>query len=388
MKIGIVSLYGWLKLWDNYGTLLQNYALQTHLRRRGHDTYWIRTRVPHRPTARSLGPLQAVRAGVSLALRPFRGPSRGERLQAFNRGNPRYFDDFLRAQVPVSAQEYSSAELLEDPPVADAYISGSDQVWRDVTDVNFLGFGPSRIRRIAYAVSAPWSALSADWYAHAATHVSRFTSIGVRELEGIAACRRLGRPDAVQVIDPTLLLNREDYRTLVSEMGPADSFLTGSLLGYFVNASRADDFPLLLSERLARLQGVPLRAIPLQGSELFIPQSLVFAPRPSGWIDAFDRASAVVTNSYHGALFAVLMQRPFLVFLQGGATTAENSRFFSALAPLGLEDRIVAREAWESAVPEAMLDRLLAPVDWTGVAERLDEMREVSAGFLSAALHG
>jgi hypothetical protein len=390
MKIGIVSLYGWLRLWDNYGTLLQNYALQSYLNEHGHETYWIRTKpteTPREPDEHSATDI--LRSPVKLArwLKwQLHGKPKRSRMERFNREHPRDFEAFLERRVPHTSEELTEARLFETPPPADAYIVGSDQVWRDVTGLNFLAFAPPDVPRIAYGVSAPWPVLSEEWYEEAAARVEGFRAISVREVEGLETCARLGRPDAAYVMDPTLLLTREDYLALVGAEAMDESFPGPVVLGYFVNVRKLSQIPWTGIMGFARTRRAELRVVPLQGSELIIPDRHVFVPSPAGWINAFDKAERVVTNSFHGALFAVLMRKPFLVFLQTGSTAAENCRFHSALGTLGLDRRILTAEEWDGASSEDIGRWMEAEIDWDAVDIRLREFRRVSEAFLLDAL--
>jgi hypothetical protein len=388
MRIGIVSLYGWLKIWDNYGTVLQNYALQAFLRRHGHETFWIRTRVSTISPGRGgvAGIASRLKDLISRIIRPFRGPSWQDRIASFNRRHPRHFGRFLDTFVPHTAIEYSIEDLRGDPPEADAFIVGSDQVWRDVTSLNFLDFGARSARRIAYAVSAPWPSLSTTWKALAREQVKRFAFISVREQDGLPIAAEIGRPDAVQVVDPTLLLRRSDYRELLRSDG-ADQDLGGDfILAYFVNVRELAHVPWVSTCELAQSTGLDLRVIPLQGTELVVPEEYILTPSPSGWVNAFDKCTYALTNSFHGALFAVIMHKPFLVLLQTGATAAENCRFYSALAPLGLGDRILTSDQWQRASAIELQEQLSAQIEWGQVDIELERLRKLSESFLLRAL--
>ena len=386
MKIGIVSLYGWLKVWDNYGTLLQNYALQAHLARMGHTSYWIRTRTSDAGRHPRPNIAVRIRSGIRGALRPLLGPSISERIADFNAQHPRAFGDFMRRFVPCTEREYSIEELMEQPPEADALLVGSDQVWRDVTPLNFLAFGDQRLPRIAYAVSAPWPDLDDSWIARASREVPRFKAVSVRETEGIDVCRRIGIPDAEHVIDPTLLLERSDYMALAEADGVSKKVPADGLLAYFVNVRDLAQVPWNAMTHFSSTRGFPISVIPLQGAELTIPKEYHFVPTPTEWIRSFESAQMIVTNSYHGALFAVIMRKPFLVCLQGGETAAENCRFTSALSPLGLSNRLLPQSTWTRLSATDLGKRMATPIDWDSVKQQLAIVRDNSETFLSNAL--
>jgi hypothetical protein len=94
----------------------------------------------------------------------------------------------------------------------------------------------------------------------------------------------------------------------------------------------------------------------------------------------------IVTNSYHGALFAVIMRKPFLVCLQGGETAAENCRFTSALSPLGLSNRLLPQSTWTRMSATDLGKRMATPIDWNSVKQQLAIVRDKSETFLSNAL--
>ena len=390
LNIGIISLYGWLKLWDNYGTLLQNFALQTFLQKKGHETFWIRTRVAPSTQNRMekfyVEGIDTLRSFLRLLATPILGVSRSKKLASFNARHPRYFNEFMARHIPVTPQEYTAQELIDAPPEVDALIVGSDQVWRDVTKVNFLGFGPHDITRIAYAVSAPWPALDKGWFESAVRYTPKFDAVSVREVEGVEVCNKLGRADVTHVLDPVLLLEASDYLDIIRQDEQDQQFATPFVLGYFVNIDNLEQIPWGPTVEFAHARGGDLLAVPMQGAELVIPNKYIYVPSPSEWMNAFHKTDCVVTNSYHGALFAIVMQKPFLVFLQDGAGSHQNGRFTSALKPLGLEDRLLTSDTWRDATPDELESRMAKPIDWGSVAVRLAEWRKISEEFLDQAL--
>jgi hypothetical protein len=390
MKIGIVSLYGWLKLWDNYGTLLQNFALQTFLQQRGHTTFWIRTRPTPLVQSRSKQiyskSLSSLRALLRLLATPLLGWSGSKRLADFNKRNPRHFEDFMARHVPTTPKEYTIERLIDEPPDVDTLIVGSDQIWRDPTKLNFLDFGPRHVKRVAYAVSAPWTALDKDWLRTAIQFTPQLDAVSVREVEGLAVCKKLLIGDAAHVIDPVLLLEEMQYLNIVQQDGEERFFSRPFVLGYFVNINLIDQIPWEPIVGFASARKNELRVVPMQGAELVIPEKYAFAPSPSAWINAFHKADCVVTNSYHGALFAIVMRKPFLVFLQCGAKSHENCRFTSALEPLGLDDRILAHSSWHAITPNELDKQMSRSIDWAEVEIKLTKLKKTSMEFLDIAL--
>ena len=309
-----------------------------------------------------------------------------KRLANFNKHNPRHFKEFINRHTPTTAHEFTMEELVNSPPIVDALVVGSDQVWRDVTKVNFLGFGPREVRRIAYAVSAPWPVLDESWLQNARQFTPQLDAVSVREVEGLAVCKKLQIEDAIHVIDPVLLLNEEHYLDIIQKDGENQTYPTPFVLGYFVNIQTINQIPWQSTIGFANIGGYDLRVVPMQGAELVIPEKYVFTPSPSAWLNAFHKADCVVTNSYHGALFAIVMKKPFIVFLQSGVKSPENCRFTSALEPLGLGDRILARDSWHNITASELALQMSRPINWDEVDLALTKWKSKSTKFLEGAL--
>lgn len=401
MKIGIISTYKWLKKWDNYGTLFQNYALQKYLRNHGHQTYWIRAgggRLRHKEDelsgVRSEPDMSRglVAGSLSFFLRMKKSFVRRIhdrryqlKIDDFNRANPRNFHEFFYKYVPHTEHEYKQAELIANPPAADAYIAGSDQIWGYVSSLYFLGFGSASTKRIAYAASAPWGSLSAEWFALAREEVKRFDAVSVREVDGLDVCLSIGRRDAVQVLDPTMLLDKEDYLSLVTAEGHDKVFDRPLVLCYFISMWKLGQVPWPAIERFAIKQEADLKVVPLQGSELIFPSKYVFTPSPTEWLNAYDKSSCVLTNSFHGVLFAIIMRKPFLVVLLKGQNARENCRFISILEALGLAERILEGES-NKVTDSDIARKMFVDICWDSVESRLKSLRYTSESFLLTSL--
>lgn len=391
-RVGIVSLYEWLLQWDNYGTLLQNFALQKILRSLGFEPFWIRTRSSKVPNPRR----QIKNAILQLLLTPREFTSflrqsffkklfasketrvLNSKLLDFNKLHPRFFEEFMQKHLMRSDEEFAVEDMGNHFPKADAYIVGSDNIWARVTEASFLRFGQPEAVRVAYAVSAPWTKLSRYWYHSAAQRIHGFDSLSTREREGGEVCRKLGKAGAVQTLDPTLLLTERDYR----EVSVTDENLEKDgdfVLGYFLNISSLNDLPWTELCVMASELNAKLRVVPLQGAELVIPSENVYTPSPGQWLYAFMQARYVVTNSYHGTIFAIIMKKPFLVIPQSKKHDRGGERIPNLLHMLGLNERVYEGK-------EDMTRQMRAPVEWSAVTDRLEAQRQKSIDFLKNSL--
>lgn len=378
-KAGIItSHYYFIK--TNYGSLLQNFALQRYLEKMGLFPFLIRQEEISQPISFRekikfylLHPLQLFR-------RLFQKPAReaeekAQRIARFNREHPRPFESFISKHLNTTPITYDRVTLREHPPEADVYLAGSDQIWTLDDFDKLLNFAPPG-KRIAYAASANWGKQSKRWFIEARKELPYFTGISVRETEGREICQKAGMEQVEVVLDPTLLLDPSEYTSLVTAQSaylPPDS-----ILGYFLNTDALTE--IYWNQILDSFKGNPLRIIPLQGPELCIPEDSIITPDPYEFIQAFKEAKNIITNSFHGTVFSIIMRKPFLSILQAGDTAIQNTRFFSLLKSLGLEDRIYAPE--RGLMREQMEQR----IQWEAVENRLEQLRGHSAEFLEKAI--
>ncbi|MFL9710283.1 polysaccharide pyruvyl transferase family protein [Methylobacillus sp. Pita1] len=373
MKVAVLSTYAYAKEHENYGSALQYFALQEFLRKNGYEACWIR----YDPSVKKIISTDNIKKLFSpkTVIRFV-----NNRIVKFgHKKYPRNFQDFFISNLRLSERIYGDVnDLKQNYPDADVYIVGSDQVWTVANEINFLDFGPPGVKKISYAASGAWQRLSHDWYVLAAKYLSGFSAISVREEQGLEHCKLAGICDAVSVLDPTFLLPASDYLNLTRNLSSDDDEV---LLCYFLNIRRRSSLPWSELVNFSSSGGLKLKVIPLQGAESCIPKENLFIPNIPQWIKSFSSANCIVTNSFHGTVFSIIMKRPFLVVLQDGYTATENSRFISILSKLGLENRIYNSESSKS-LRECMHE----PIDWDNVSMKLDYLRKTSADWLLESL--
>lgn len=365
LKVGVLTL----PLKGNVGGILQAHALMETLKRLGHRPVLINRR--HQPDGFREDPDEAASA-ESPPLIAHDGTGGGDARKSFAQ----------RHVVPISRRFVTTAQLrrgVEDFGF-DAFVVGSDQVWRPkyakdtLTDL-FLGFLPETdgaTRRISYAASFG----AAEWeYPPALTQevsrlARRFDAVSVREDSGVALAREHLGVEARQVLDPTLLLPPEHYATLLRP--GAARVGQGRIVTYLLNTS-ADK---------AQVVGMVSAAL---GRSAVHPDGEAFAAGASSnvaveaWLAAFLDAEFIVTDSFHGMAFSILLNKPFLAY----ANPLRGIARFTSLAKLfGVEDRVIVSAA--DVVPEL----IGAPIDWPAINARLAALREDSFDFLRSALTG
>lgn len=373
---------------DNYGQQLQAYALQHYLREQGHDAYLIRYSAyrPQKPLWR--------RIGGAIKRRLFAGKVQKAELrnlaQLYKRNavlnRARKFKEFRDQYLHSTDCIYTTInELQQNPPTADVYITGSDQVWHDSlmnknNTAMYLDFGPSSVRRISYAASIgrviPQQEISI--FVNLLKH---FDYISVREHKAQELLKGLGFPDTTVTIDPTLLLSPTSYDNIE---GNVELDLSKRYAFFYVLNIRTE--AELYWNHLAKTlkeRGLEVKSVAASGylpAREFIPGVRNIQATMPQWLSLVKNASLVFTTSFHGVVFCLLYHRPFYAILLTNENAKANDRLTSLLGICGLTRRIIANE-------HDALNLDMTPIDWADVDARIAKMRQSSVNFLNHALN-
>lgn len=345
MKIGILTFW-WAN--DNYGQLLQAYALQKYLRNAGHDVFLIRYNSEN-DIVRTPILLRIFKAMNPVKLcRFFAYKARAAKFQKEILEHPRHFDEFRRKYIAFGKEEYSSyADLKANPPDADMYVVGSDQVWNfsDMRVKNmksrihayFLDFGGENVRRVSYA--ANWGRLDIprDQRDEIAPLIKKFDFITVREKSGVDVCGSFGMRSE-WVCDPTLLLDAEAYRTLYKSEGATAPEKPYVFFYYLDNGGKFD------KESVWEFAGAHnLEVQYVSGNSNVDGRMKNFATIPE-WLALVDGAEYVITNSFHCCVFSILFGKRFGAVWLTGQYRGMNGRLESLFEMAGCGGRYVAED--------------------------------------------
>ena len=349
----------------NYGSVLQALATQVVLERMGYDVavvdyYAPRNSVPEMLRGlRHKKPLFEKNPLALLAARAILLPSYLKRRRTFDR--------FITLNLRLSGRTYrSNEELAQDPPKADLYVTGSDQVWNSewnggIDEALFLAFTQEGAPRISFSASFGKAGLDDGEAGRTRELLARYGGITVREDTGVEIVRGLGL-DATQVLDPTLFMTPEDWRPWVSGRRPRGEYI----LMYNINHNAPLD---RFVQRLARKTGLPVYYISYQLHDCFKRGRMRCCVPVEDFLSLIAGARYVVCDSFHCAAFSVNFNREFAI--------VPPKRFESFMRVVGLEDRIVGEE------DIGIFDR---PIDWGSANARLDAERARSLDAVKSAI--
>lgn len=345
MKIALITIHISL----NYGAMMQTYATTRILKQLGYEVKLIDIRIH---THNSL---------LSFLWLP----------KLFK------YKQFIRKYYPPLTKRYKTfQDLLSNPPQADIYMVGSDQVWnpditKDIQYAFFLPFGNSNIRRISFSSSfgtENWK-WNEDETRKIKKYLSSFDYISVREKTGKKMCNEiLGRQNIKVVLDPTLLF-LNGYPELTGHIKEKEIITIYKLV--------PDSLFYSLAKRLASKINLNIRIIgkliPVKGYKYTYPCGI------EDWIRSIAESSIVLTDSYHGILFSLIYKRNFVAFL---GNPSRMSRLTNILEELNLENRLCT----DLSGIGQLIDIINTPIDYEKVHQKLKLLKNESISFLKSSL--
>lgn len=369
-KIGIVTLPGYF----NYGNRLQNYALQEILKRYSKE---VETLVIPKISANSHGTKHYVKKLFSQPLsktaKAFASKIKGKIKNLLNKDilieRERRFKEF--SQDYIKERHFGSLyEINEISNEFDYIVTGSDQVWnpnfiKNMEQYYFLQF-VEKEKRIAYAPSFGISEIPEEVRQQYKEWLSSIPYISVREKEGAKIINELIGRDVPVLVDPTLLLNKEEWLKISKEHKnkPKSKYLISYFWGKIPKGRKT------LIKRIAKKYNLEIVNI------ANLSDKKTYTADPSEFIDYINSASLVLTDSYHGSIFSILMETPFFIFERIGGPS-----MYSRISTLLEMTKLKNREE-----KDIDLNRNLLEMDFSHVQSILNGEREKSFDFLKKAM--
>ena len=370
MKIGIITQ----PLETNYGGLLQNYALQEALRRLGHDVITLDQPylIPSRNTVYK-GCIKAIIKkilGRKCNMPVYITPEEIDEIAIYT---SRFVEKYISHTQRLNSKEDFCRATKE--LALEALVVGSDQVWRPIYNPrltrSFFDFAEDlNITRVAYAAS--FGVDNWEYNTKETKICSRlaklFKAISIREMSAIKLCKKYLGVDATFVLDPTMLLHKEDYIKIVENSRIKDS--KGDLFTYILDDS--NEKQAFIKRVATKLNLTPFTVMPAK-SKQYIKEDIesCICPPVEQWLRAFMDAKFVVCDSFHGAVFSIIFNKPFVII---GNKERGLSRFNSLVEMYSLKERLLNTSSDISIIDNA--------IDWETVNNKRAEMRKLSIKFI------
>jgi len=294
---------------DNYGAILQAYALNKTITNFGVENHILNYQCKYMGKPYGLAALKRkgiIRFILGIAYYLVRMPRKAK------------FSE-LRSQMKMTPK-LNKSDLINLEELYDGFIAGSDQVWNDsITDLDpsfFLDFVKSPEKKLSYAASFGFESMPDDLKIKYKELLKDFSSYNMREASGVEIIASLLKKPANLVLDPTLLLTREEWNTIACAPVKKEKYI----LVYQVTLS---SFLLNTVKKIVKSTGYKVVVIPFPlGGFLKAKPNLSAGPRE--WIGLIRDAEIVVTDSFHGCCFSILYNKKFYVCITDAATRIYN----------------------------------------------------------------
>jgi len=345
----------------NFGNKLQNYALQHVLESFQASVHTIFSA----KNVRGNLLLSRIRKLAKAALK--------------SSGRSRRFASFDRAYIKKARR--TRFEHINDGSFAreyDAFVAGSDQVWNPAfffnSEFEFLTFAEPE-KRFSYAASFGLDEIPDMYREDYSKRLAGMRSISVREDKGREIVKQLACRDAPVHVDPTMLLGAGDYSAM--ERKPAMPLPERYLLMYFLGDQKPE-YVAFLREVAGRLDLPVLELSEHRGSPFYNigPQHFLYILR---------HADYICTDSFHGAAFAIIFQKPFVAFSRADGNMSMDSRTETLLGKFGLGSRAFGGLSVEGTLSVGGglgVESALEAVPYGEVGERLSQERAAALEYL------
>lgn len=395
---------------DNYGQILQSYALPRYLsntfpqyeitllhcdpftKPKKHKIYEaIKSLERAIRTHFNAYILRRKKYILRLKNPPLNASAKALKLEKLNEA--RSFKLFRQRHIRLHKENLEIFKGYKDEYNADCYIVGSDQVFNlwglerslDFYTLNFLP-PKHKSKKLTYAASFGKKELgSKSEKAYFQKALAKFDAISVREVHNVKNLQDLGLRSIV-VPDPSMLLTKNDYDALIQSSikdGEFDDIKSD-------NKIRKNSLFVYMLGNETNINKDELMEFLQKENELIYTNANIdfscafdftndFAPTPQEWLVCVKECKMVITNSFHGVSYALLMNTPFVALKLGGGAALMNTRFEQILHILNLQNRLVDNLA-------ELQKQMNEPINWDIVNEKLESWRNVGIRFLQENL--
>ena len=364
MKIGILTH----PFEKNYGGIVQNWALQHTLRKIGYDPVTVNWN-GNIPSWGEFLSFYTLRCVASYLYHLVKAPRINlPKSPLWRDKNTQGFQEFIKKNIRTTDIVYKANVSRFVERNFDVLIVGSDQVWRPLyinpIEMMFFPFKKrAKQKKIAFSAS-----FGTDQWEFTAQQTERckqliqdFDAVSLREKSGVELCRQfLGYPDAVWTLDPTLMVDREEYESLCVHVQRDKD-------GYQFEYIRDDnEVKKSLCQKVHRQLG-------LKRKRLSVDTRVSCDNTIEDWLSSFRDARYVITDSFHGVVFCLIFHKPFALFYN---PDRGNTRFNSLIEQFPpMADRIVAG----GKHPDAS-------IDWAAIDSTIVKFRAGVLSFLKNSL--
>lgn len=359
-KVGIITFHRAI----NYGAVLQAFALNESIKKLGYVPITIDYKNPHiekiyNPKHFNYRSLKSFLSGI---LTYNRRKMKKERFEEFRE---KYF-------ILDQTSNLYATENIRHLDSYDKFITGSDQVWNyaptQFDKAYFLDFVSDSRKKNSYAASFGFDKVPDEYLGDYKAFLGDFNNISVREEQGAIIIKELLNRKAEVVLDPTMLLSKDDWGTISQDYKIKKDYVliyqlatSQSLLNFAVNLSKKTNCKIIYISDALRKR---------------IKAKYANGIGPQEFLGLFKNAKYIVTNSFHGTAFSINFNKLFFVEMLPPPAKV-NSRLENILDTFDLRSRQIVSGA---------NDNIFAEIDYKKVNKKLEIERQRSLDYLKRIL--
>lgn len=364
MKIAIITLHRVF----NYGSVLQAYATQKIFEELGYEVEIIDYITEQRTIKKLLFSIPESKNTVikKITYLIFKSVSIFLKIITFGR--------FIRKYMSVTKKKYISyGDLVKNPPDADVYVTGSDQIWNSKYNEGidkgfFLCFAPKEAKKISYASSFGKEKLDINEAYEIKKLLKQYSALSVREDTALKILNQLGFNNSICIIDPTLQIDKDKWSLITRKRMIREKYLLLMLL-YNEDNGGTEYAQKIADEKNLKVVKISWEYIKPNGVDVLMTHR-----SPEVFLSLFKYADYIVTNSFHGMSFAINFNRQFIAIERNEF----NTRLLSLLRLTHLENRLMKHNLDMNIVND--------DIDYEKVNKILKDERDKSMDYLKSCL--
>lgn len=333
-------------LYTNYGALLQGYALQKYLKSNtNYNIVNINFRTnEHEQEARIFNLYGSFRSRVSQILFTLL------RLKGLTQRKLRT-EKFKKDYFNMTTVYRTVEAFVKNPPPADVYVTGSDQVFNPFgkyKEVFFLNFSKNKARKVAYAASFGVSEYTDEATLHISQYIKDFDALSCREVEGADYLNQLTEKQVYWVLDPTFLLTDVEWAAVTIAPKIKEKYILVYAL--------AEERKLIdIARKIKSVTGYKIVCVRYNTRDFINIDKFIYGCGPSELLGLIRNAEAVVTDSFHGTVFSVIFDKKFYSYISRPKYAV---RIYNLISLLDAWDRVIDSKSHSAFNPSIELKEM------------------------------
>jgi exopolysaccharide biosynthesis predicted pyruvyltransferase EpsI len=377
-KIAIITLNGY----SNYGNRLQNYAVQEVLKS---FEFYSETLIVNDKSIKQKTNTSSFKTKVNkLSKKPIKDLSHQIKTNLWNKVHKNEIRKSKQERIEIfkkftnnyiNETEFSISDNDIDRALVDQYeyfIVGSDQVWNPAyisgSSLYFLTFAP-KAKRISLSASFGVSTIASEYTEKYKEWISGIHKLSVREDDGAKIIKELTGRDSSVLVDPTFLLTKNKWLSIAraAKNKPKEKYLLTYFLG---GISDKDEKKIKILAKSNQLKVINLNRI---------SETETYKTGPNEFIDYINSCTLFCTDSFHGTVFSILMEKPFVVYKRRSNSLSMFSRVNTLLDKFDLNSRKSENVSFEN--------NDVFNIDFSHTPPIIESEREKALNFLKDALN-